>query len=164
MKLLNISSVYMSKYDDDNEFKGFNIYSNKFAIFIAKSEDEIEENIRNAYDKLFPKKAGVQVTHVAFATGEDNFLLIERPEPCNKCGSSRIRYEYENSESQNYYLCQKCGERSDEAPTDITGDDTIRIYRYLQEELVIVELYNQNMNPYPDNIMLVKYLIENTVD
>ena len=162
MKLLN--SVNVSEYDEHSEIDGNNIYSNKYAMFIAKSEDEIEENIRNTYNKLFPKKAGKQVIHASFSTGGDDFLLIERPEPCQKCGSSRIRNKNEKFELENDYICQNCGEKSDEAPTDITGDDTIRIYRYLQEQLVIVELYDKSMNPYPDNIMLVKYLIENTID
>lgn len=162
MKLLNIVNLF--EYDGHGEIDGNNIYSNKYAMFIAKSEDEMEENIRNAYNKFCQKKTGEQVTHAVFATGEYNFLLIERPEPCQKCGSSRIRNENENFELENDYMCQNCGEKSDEAPTDITGDDTIRIYRYLQEQLVIVELYDKSMNPYPDNIMLVKYLIENTID
>ena len=162
MKLLNISNIkstpnksVIEEYDEEDEYEDYNIYSNKCAIFIAKSETEILENIKKIYLKIFPP---IKVPIVfENRTGALRFDILNN---CPNCEASELKKDSIQSRGTETFTCQHC-----KSNVKITNpDDTITIHRYIKEQLLIVELYDEYMNPRPDNIMLIKYLNENTLE
>jgi transposase-like protein len=166
MKLLNISNIKSAKnktvieeYDDDDDYVDDNIYSNKCAIFISKSDEDALENIKNAYEEIFPLSKDIKYS---FAFTTNGSLEIRMVRPCEKCGSTNIIYKYLIKSSRHGYVCEDCKkELPDDYKPATKNIPTITIYNYIKEQLLIIELYNKYMEPYPDNIMMLKYLIKN---
>lgn len=160
MKLLNISNIkstpnksVIGEYDEEDEYEGYSIYSNKCAMFIAKSDTEILEDIKTIYAKIFaPIK-----TPIGFEAGTG--ALKYDINNCPKCGASELKKEGLQYGNEEVFNCQHCRSKF----TITNPDNTITIHRYSQEQLLIVELYDEYMNPYPDNIIFTKNLIESTL-
>ena len=166
MKLLNISDIkstsnksVIEEYDEDGDFEGYNIYSNKIAVFISNSEQEILDNIKNAYNEIFSSKNKKQLFKF-----NNNELEIKNigPRGCPNCDS--INLDHSNSDFYDY-LCLDCGNKySERQDSNIKNISTITIHKYSKEQLLIIELYDEYLNPYPDNFMFVRYLLKNIKD
>ncbi len=170
MKLLSISNIKSAKnktvieeYDDDEDYIDDNIYSNKCAIFISKSDDDALENIKNAYEEIFPPSKNIKYSFGFNGLNEEGSLVIKIIKACKNCRSFNIIYR-KFTKSTSYtegYACKDCKEELDDYKLITKDINTITIHRYIKEQLLILELYNKYMQPYPDNIMMLKYLIKN---
>ena len=159
MKLLNISDIkstpnksVIREYDEEDEYEGYSIYSNKCAIFIAKSDADILEDIKSIYEKTFASSK----IPIGFEKGTG--ALKYDIDNCPKCGASELKSGNIRYGDDYSLKCQHCRFEF----TITSPDNTITIHRYSQEQLLIVELYDECMNPYPDNIIFTKALIEST--